>query len=174
MSTVAWPSEKHGTASVFVLRRTEGISELALLWHEGLGRWLVPGGHIEMNETAADAAHREVLEEIGCQIALYDASAVRLGQARGERPNAMPLAVVEELVPAFADQGAHVHVDHLFAAALHPDSRRDARGETAARWTRLDELARLVMFRITREIGQMLLCQTSQIGRAVLVAGMGH
>ena len=173
MSTLPWPSVKHGTASVFVLRRTEGIAEVALLWHEGLGRWLVPGGHIETNETAADAAHREVIEEIGCEITLYDASAVQLEEARGERPNAMPLAVVEEVIPAGAGQAAHVHVDHLFVAALHPASRGDARGETAPRWARLEELARLEMFRITREIGEMLLRPTSEIGRAVLVAGVG-
>jgi 8-oxo-dGTP diphosphatase len=34
----------------------------------GEGTWSLPGGHLEYGETPEDTAHREVLEETGCDI----------------------------------------------------------------------------------------------------------
>jgi 8-oxo-dGTP pyrophosphatase MutT (NUDIX family) len=41
--------------------------DILLVWHNKLGRWLQPGGHVEPNvdATVKDAAHREFLEETG-------------------------------------------------------------------------------------------------------------
>lgn len=41
-----------------------------LVHHKRLGRWLLPGGHVEPeDEVASDTAHREVLEETGAHLA---------------------------------------------------------------------------------------------------------
>ncbi|WP_456830093.1 NUDIX domain-containing protein [Deinococcus sp. UYEF24] len=39
--------------------------ELLLLRHAGTGRWTLPGGSMELGETFAECAHRELLEETG-------------------------------------------------------------------------------------------------------------
>jgi 8-oxo-dGTP pyrophosphatase MutT (NUDIX family) len=166
MSANPWPDIRQGTASVFVLRSDGAATQMAMLWHQGLGQWLVPGGHIEDGETAAETASREVLEEVGYRIVLYDASAVRVSAASGERPVAMPLAIAEEIIPATRDQVEHVHVDHLFAARLSNEIAAPA--ETRARWVGQRELRELPTFRLTREIGQTLLAPGSSLARAVL------
>jgi 8-oxo-dGTP pyrophosphatase MutT (NUDIX family) len=171
MSADLWPEVRQGTSSVFLLRSDGAATRMAMLWHQGLGQWLVPGGHIEDGETPAEAASREVLEEVGYRIVLYDASAVRVSAASGERPVAVPLAIAEEIIPATGDQPEHVHVDHLFAARLVDEVAGPA--ETRARWVGQGELRELPTFRLTREIGQMLLVPGSQLARAALTDGEG-
>jgi 8-oxo-dGTP pyrophosphatase MutT (NUDIX family) len=166
--TTREPAAKHATASVFVIRDAPSAVEMAVLWHHGLGKWLVPGGHVETNETAADAARREVLEEIGCRIRLYDASCLRLPGTPSERPNPTPLSVVEEVVPASSDHDEHVHIDHLFAASLDLGAELIA-SETTARWVGFDDLRGLDLFRITREIASELLRPGSTLANAVLL-----
>lgn len=165
--SVAWPEEKHATASVFVLRRSGTATQMAVLWHQGLGKWLIPGGHVEANETAADAARREVLEEIGVRVVLFDSSPVRLTSAQGERANPLPLGVVEEVVPSMGEQPSHVHIDHLFAAAVDEAAPAKA-AESEPRWVELSDLPHLDLFRITRTVGGELLRPGSQLAAAVL------
>lgn len=51
---------KEPTASVFIFSRAPCLT--ALIWHPRLGCWLPAGGHVEREETAAQAAVREALE----------------------------------------------------------------------------------------------------------------
>ena len=54
----------HITASAFVIH--PGGRSIALMLHSKIGRWLQPGGHVEVgDDTIVDAAVREVAEEIG-------------------------------------------------------------------------------------------------------------
>lgn len=54
----------HITASAFVIHPSE--RSIALILHSKIGRWLQPGGHVEIEDlTIVDAAVREVAEEIG-------------------------------------------------------------------------------------------------------------
>lgn len=53
----------------FVLIEKDGryllIKEAAKKWS---GKWFLPGGKVELNETPENAAHREVKEEAGCDV----------------------------------------------------------------------------------------------------------
>ncbi|MEX1003765.1 MAG: NUDIX domain-containing protein [Acidimicrobiia bacterium] len=54
----------HITASAFVLH--PDAPAVALILHSKIGRWLQPGGHVELEDRSiVDAALREVREEIG-------------------------------------------------------------------------------------------------------------
>lgn len=52
----------HATASAIVL---DDDDRVVLHRHKRLGRWLQPGGHVDGDETPAEAAIRETLEETG-------------------------------------------------------------------------------------------------------------
>ena len=89
----------HVTASAVVLSPDE--QRVLLVYHERLGRWLQPGGHVEMGDmTVQDTARREVLEETG--IAVDDA-----------RPGSLVAIDVHE-IPAARGEPAHLHFDLMF------------------------------------------------------------
>ncbi len=56
------------TAEVFVVYKDKVLMRL----HEKYGIWLSVGGHIELDEDPNQAAIREVKEEVGLDIELYD------------------------------------------------------------------------------------------------------
>ncbi|MGH8882874.1 MAG: NUDIX domain-containing protein, partial [Stackebrandtia sp.] len=56
---------KHATASVFLFARAENSWHVGLIRHPRLGKWMLPGGHVEPDENPAEAALREVAEETG-------------------------------------------------------------------------------------------------------------
>lgn len=57
------------TAGGIIFRRSEKIPNQVeiLLIQDSKGRWTIPKGHIEENETAREAAEREIREETGLQ-----------------------------------------------------------------------------------------------------------
>lgn len=56
--------EKHFCVTVYIIKK----NKVLLIDHKKLGKWLPPGGHVETNESPADAAKREVREETGLEI----------------------------------------------------------------------------------------------------------
>lgn len=58
----------HITATGLVLAPDR--ERLLLVHHRRLGRWLIPGGHVDAEDSAIwDTARREVIEETGAQLA---------------------------------------------------------------------------------------------------------
>ena len=51
------------TTSAFVIHPKE--PKILLLLHKKLGKWLQPGGHVELNENPLQTLHHEMLEETG-------------------------------------------------------------------------------------------------------------
>ena len=49
--------------------------ELLLVRHEGVDKWVVPGGEVHSNETLVEGARRELREEAGVEVA-YDGLAI--------------------------------------------------------------------------------------------------
>ena len=110
----------------------------------GKGSWGVPGGMLELGETLAEGARREVLEECGVEIEVG------------------PLVAVFEPIQRDEDGRLRFHyvvVDYL-ARYLSGEPRA---GDDAddARWVDLDALERLPMRKETREV----------IGKAAEMAG---
>ncbi|HKR52249.1 MAG TPA: NUDIX domain-containing protein [Pseudonocardiaceae bacterium] len=56
---------KHATASVFLFGCDDNAWHIGLIRHPRLGKWMLPGGHVEPDENPAEAALREVAEEAG-------------------------------------------------------------------------------------------------------------
>jgi len=110
-------TRKHPTSSVFVFRRTGEGWRLGLIRHPRYGRMMIPGGHVEPEESQGEAALREVAEEAGLAVRLVSPPAAPIPGGYRERRVAQPWWIVEYQVPRdnHLDE-AHVHIDHLYVA----------------------------------------------------------
>jgi 8-oxo-dGTP pyrophosphatase MutT (NUDIX family) len=115
----------HVTASGIVL--TPDAGRVALVFHQGLGRWLQPGGHVEPDDTSiVGAAAREVREETGI---LVD-------------PRMEPAVVgvdVHEIPPRGVEPG-HRHFDLVFRFVAPAGARLAPPGQRRAVWCAVNRL----------------------------------
>ena len=116
----------HFTGSAVV---TDG-ARVALVHHRKLGRWLQPGGHVELadGEDLLATALREAEEETGCRVTPH--------------PTAhRPLDVDVHPIPSKGTEPAHLHLDLRFlVVTARPDALRvDGAESHAVRWFAFDE-----------------------------------
>ncbi|MGH3772953.1 MAG: NUDIX hydrolase [Pseudonocardiaceae bacterium] len=141
---------KHATASVFLFARADNAWHVGLIRHPRLGKWMLPGGHVEADENPAEAALREVAEETGLAARLLPGPGLDEPDGADEPSVITPLWIVEQHVPAEQrEPEPHVHVDHLYlaladASAPAPDA------ELPFGWYAADQLAVMDMFEDTR------------------------
>jgi 8-oxo-dGTP pyrophosphatase MutT (NUDIX family) len=111
-------SVKHATASVFLFSRCPAGWQLGLIEHPRLGRLLIPGGHVEDDESQAETALREVTEETGLTgVRLLEVPAPALPAGFPHERVAPPWWITEQQVPADNHLGEpHVHLDHQYVA----------------------------------------------------------
>lgn len=105
--------------------------------HDKYKIWLAPGGHVELNEDPAEAALREVKEEVGLDVTL-------LGEAE-----AVPLrkgATKNLLLPRFMDRhnvtDVHEHIALVYFATSKERTVQQGEGEISdeIRWFTKEEL----------------------------------
>jgi 8-oxo-dGTP pyrophosphatase MutT (NUDIX family) len=109
---------KHATASVFLFTREPAGWQLGLIEHPRLGRLMIPGGHVEDDESQAQAALREVAEETGLSgVRLLEVPAPALPAGFPHERVVPPWWITEQHVPADNHLGQpHVHLDHQYVA----------------------------------------------------------
>jgi 8-oxo-dGTP pyrophosphatase MutT (NUDIX family) len=159
---------KHATASTFVFCEFIGGWRLGLIEHPRLGRRMVVGGHVERDETQAEAAVREAREESGLGVRLLACPSLRLPAGSPHAVVPRPWWITEMLVPPDNHLAEpHVHVDHQYVAIadspvpvsepVHPFG-----------WYSVDELEGLSMFADTVLLAKALF---PQIGAVAAAAG---
>lgn len=95
--------EKHFCVSVHIYDREK--KQFLLIKHKKLGKWLQPGGHIELNESPEEAALREVYEETGLKVQLVGNRIPR------EEDYILPLAIQKNKI-----KEDHIHIDFVYGA----------------------------------------------------------
>lgn len=121
------PGQIDFTADTFVVFVSE--KRVLIRYHDKHDMWLVPGGHIELNETPPTAALREVKEETGLDVILWKGN--QLFEYQNER--------YTELVPPVASSvhdimPGHRHVSLVYFATsstmevVEPDGEEKSRG----------------------------------------------
>lgn len=114
---------KHSTASTFLFFPFPGGWRLGLIHHPRLGMLMLAGGHVEPDETAAEAALREVEEETGLTARLLHALAPPLPAEFPRLSVPLPWWIVEHQVPADRHEPhPHVHVDHVYVAVADSEA----------------------------------------------------
>ncbi len=157
---------KHATASTFVFCEFPEGWRTGLIEHPRLQRWMVVGGHVEQDETQAEAAVREATEESGLRVQLLTCPSPVLPAGYPHKLVAQPWWTSEMVVPAdnHLDE-PHVHVDHQYVAvADSPVPVSDAVHLFA--WYRQDELGQLAMFDDTRLLADALFPQIGRVAAA--------
>jgi 8-oxo-dGTP pyrophosphatase MutT (NUDIX family) len=171
-------TRKHPTSSVFVFRRTGEGWRLGLIRHPRYGRMMIPGGHVEPEESQGEAALREVAEETGLAVRLVSPPAAPVPGGYRERRVAQPWWIVEYQVPRDNHlDAAHVHIDHLYVALADGAAAGSglALGEPAHPfgWYAATDLPGLYMFEDARILAHALLSGLSGLSGVSALAGDG-
>jgi 8-oxo-dGTP pyrophosphatase MutT (NUDIX family) len=132
---------KHATASIYLFGRFDGW-RLGVIEHPRLGGVLVPGGHVEVYETPAEAAVRELREETGLEARFLPAPGQRgLPGGYPHQQVAPPWWTVEMAVPADSHHpAAHIHLDHHYLAVAEQPGRPVAPAGHPLHWVTAEEL----------------------------------
>ena len=124
---------RHFTATTFVVCQDKVLLHL----HKKLGIWLPAGGHIDRDELPEEAARREVREETGLDVNLYqpeqlhdfgDDEAIELHR---------PVHLLLENINPF-----HQHIDFIYYARTDTFDLMPGSGETQnLRWFQRHEIS---------------------------------
>jgi 8-oxo-dGTP pyrophosphatase MutT (NUDIX family) len=163
---------KHATASTFVFSRLDdGGWRIGLILHPLFGKLMIPGGHIEPEENAPEAARREVAEETGLAVTFVPALAATVPAGLSSRKLVSPPWWILEQ-PVESDNHLaepHFHVDHLYVAvATVPEPLSHPAHPFS--WHDQAELAALTMFDDTRQLATALFADIEAIGAGVALA----
>ena len=133
---------KEATASVFAFRVDAGSRtwRLALVRHPRMGEWMPPGGHVEADESPAEAAAREVREETGLVVRLVPGPATPVPDGFPHAPVDAAWWIVEMLAgPDNHTREPHVHLDHVFLAVVEDEVPAEEQHPVA--WFTAEEVA---------------------------------
>lgn len=151
---------KHATAGAFLFHHGEDRQwRLGLIEHPRLGRWMVPGGHVEHDETPYEAALREVQEETGftnLNLLAAPGPGFPPGFPSTHTPVPLPWWITEvEVGPDNHLGEPHVHVDHQYVATVtHPTPATS--GEHPFAWYTENQIAELPMFEDSKMLARSL------------------
>jgi 8-oxo-dGTP pyrophosphatase MutT (NUDIX family) len=102
--------KRHFTATGFVVR---GDATL-LHWHQRLGQWMPPGGHIEPDEDPVQAVLREIREEAGAEAELLPSREPLPFASPGQLPP--PYTILVEEIDGPGEP--HQHIDLIYFCRL--------------------------------------------------------
>jgi 8-oxo-dGTP pyrophosphatase MutT (NUDIX family) len=147
---------KHATASTFVFHEFPQGWRLGLVAQPRLGRHMIVGGHVEDDETQAEAAVREAIEESGRRVRLLACPTPSLPSGYPHARVAAPWWINEIMVASDNHLAEpHVHVDHQYVAlADSPDPVSEP--VHPFDWFATNELDDLTMFEDTRMLARVL------------------
>lgn len=103
--------ERQFTATVYIISH----QRVLLIFHKKLNKWLPPGGHLNPNETPAEGAKREALEETGIEIEFITQENIWIKRWNAQSFERPYLCLIEE-IPAYKDFPAHQHLDFIYLA----------------------------------------------------------
>lgn len=119
--------QKQFTASAWIITK-ETPKKILLLHHKKLGKWLQPGGHVELFENPVETIVREVLEESGIDISFLEKKIKFIDKEGSLLP--VPKFIMEETIPAYKDDPEHFHIDLQYLISVPQQSLILAKSES--------------------------------------------
>jgi 8-oxo-dGTP pyrophosphatase MutT (NUDIX family) len=93
--------------------------------HDKHKMWLAPGGHIELDEDPVEAAYREVAEEVGIPIVIYQDKRTFTDTDSHDHE-----LVVPQFVNRHAINDTHEHISFVYFATSETRETSPQKGET--------------------------------------------
>jgi 8-oxo-dGTP pyrophosphatase MutT (NUDIX family) len=120
----------HITCTALVLH--PDARRVLLIHHRRLGRWLLPGGHVEESDaTLADAARREAVEETAVRIVPGDKARLAGMDVHG--------------IPEHKGEPFHLHHDLIFALGAESGEIACTEEAPEVAWCEIDEVGRYAL-----------------------------
>lgn len=119
--------------------------KVLLRYHEKHHKWLVPGGHIELDQDPVETIYKEVKEEVGLDVTIV-ADPVKQFSDTGSADTGTDLQL-----PLFINRHriseSHEHIDFMYAAQSDSMEIKPEAGEVSDaqnfKWVTADELQQL-------------------------------
>lgn len=127
--------------------------------HDKYGIWLSIGGHIELDEDPNQAAIREVKEEVGLDITLWDGNQRFRGEPQGNKQLIPPIALNRHHV-----NETHEHICFIFFGKATTDEVQvglESDRSDEWRWLTKDELESMDLREDTRFYARMAIDELS-------------
>lgn len=124
---------KHFTATTIIVHKKKVLLHL----HKKLGLWLPVGGHIDRDELPEESALREIKEESGLDVELYNPD-IRI-KANDTKQLIRPIHILLENINQF-----HQHIDFIYYAKTDTFELSSQDGETDnLKWFTVDEVQKI-------------------------------
>lgn len=124
---------RHFTATTIIIHKQKALLHL----HKSLGKWFPVGGHINRGELPQDAALREIKEEAGLEVKLYNPD--KPLRARDAKQLIRPMHMLLENI-----NDSYQHIDFIYYATSDSEKLAPQDGETAnLKWFAAEEIATL-------------------------------
>ncbi|NMC51957.1 NUDIX domain-containing protein [Candidatus Kuenenbacteria bacterium] len=124
---------RHFTATTIIVHKNKVLLHL----HKKLGIWIPVGGHIDRDELPQEAALREIKEESGLEITMYNPDKqIKMGDAK---QLFRPMHILLENINQF-----HQHIDFIYYASAKSNKINPQNGETTnLKWFTAKEIKTL-------------------------------
>ncbi len=116
---------------VFVVHKNKVLLRL----HDKYKIWLSVGGHIELDEDPNQAALREVKEEMGLDVKLYDKNQLFKQEEKDNKQLIPPISLGRHNITA-----THEHVVLIYFATTETDKVIPEKADDVWKWVTVDEL----------------------------------
>lgn len=147
---------KHLTASGYVLNSDR--TKVLLLHHKKLGRWLVPGGHVDEGELPHESVVREIEEETGVKARFLQHSSHMEFDEEKEWFVPSPYLTMLQLIPANTKDPEHFHYDFSYILTTDDDIKQpEAHESQKLGWFSLEEVLQLDTFAVVPKICRVFL-----------------
>lgn len=129
------------TTSAFIMHPTK--PKILLLLHNKLGKWLQPGGHIELNENPLQALHHELEEEAGLTPVDYEILEPADRPVTTGNNNSLPLPFYfQEHI--FNETSGHRHIDICYLVKAKTANITDnPDGASSIKWLSIVDIKKL-------------------------------
>ncbi|MCF7834328.1 MAG: NUDIX domain-containing protein [Candidatus Pacebacteria bacterium] len=116
---------------VFVVYKNKVLLRL----HDKYKIWLSVGGHVDLDEDPNQTALREVKEEVGLDVSLYDKNLIFKYEEKGNRQLIPPIALGRHNISEM-----HEHVVFIYFATSNTDEVIPEKETDQWKWVGMEEL----------------------------------